>query len=101
MSPCRRALHSIGEATLKRRWEDRERHWGTKEGSWSSPHLAAVLKHRDLGALRIPEMVLKPRDIPLKRMETELTKGNQAGLALTDCQVTAGRENSQREVLLG
>ena len=28
-----------------------------------------VLRYRDLGALRIPEMVRKPRDIQLKRME--------------------------------
>ena len=41
-----------------------------------------VLKYRDLHALRIAELVLKPRHIPLKRMEMEVTKGNQAGLAL-------------------
>ena len=46
-------------------------------GSWPP-----VLKYKDLNALRIPELVLKPRDIPIKRMEMEETNGNQAGLAL-------------------
>ena len=86
MSPSRRALHSIGGATVREHREDRECHWGTREvqpppaptPGCSPP----VLKYRDLHDLRIPELNLKLRDIPLKRMEMEMTKGNQEGLAL-------------------
>ena len=41
-----------------------------------------VLEYRDLHTMRIPELDLKSRDIALKRMEVEVIKGNQVGMAL-------------------
>ena len=87
--------------------EERERHWGTREVQPPPGCSPSVLKYRDLCALRIPELVLQSREIPLKRMEMEVTKGNQARLALKNpddelpSDSRKGRENSQREALLG
>ena len=72
----------LKHVSLRERREERECHWGTKEVQPPPGFSPPVLKYRDLGALRIPDLVLKPREIPLKRMEMEVTKGNQARLAL-------------------
>ena len=41
-----------------------------------------VLKYRDLHAQRIPELVSKLGEIPLKRTDVEASERNQVGLAL-------------------
>ena len=43
-----------------------------------------LLGHRDLCALRILDLIPIPREIPLKRMDVDGTKRNQAGFALED-----------------
>ena len=43
---------------------------------------SCILECRNLCALRIPELVPKPREIPLKRTDVEAKERNQVGLDL-------------------
>ena len=85
MSPSECAPHPIGQAAMNRVWEKLVnvtrylRRVLVQPPPGCLPH---ILGYRDFHALRISELVLKPREIPLKRVDVKTIEKNQVGLAL-------------------